>query len=150
MRACLNLSAILLLNSCLLVNSGCDSSEAQSRWASHTQGLPFTVGYSEGLAEVRATGKPAMFFVTATWCGWCKKLAKDTFTDSEVKKLLDRFVLVLVDGDTEAAAARSLGARGYPYVVFQAATGETLQIVRGYVPADRFKRIVQSALNAGR
>lgn len=143
MRACLTLSAILLLN------SGCDSSEAQSRWTTHTQGLPFTVGYSEGLAEVRATGKPAMFFVTATWCGWCKKLAKDTFTDSEVKKLLDRFVLVLVDGDTETAAARSLGAHGYPHVVFQAATGETLEIVRGYVAADRFKRIVQRALNAG-
>lgn len=143
-------SILLFLWTLMLLNPGCGSSQAQGRWATHTAGLPFVIGYSEGLAEVRATGKPAMFFVTATWCGWCKKLARDTLSDSGVQTLLDRFVLVLVDGDTEAAAARSLGAQGYPHVVFQSASGETLEVVRGYVPAERFKRIAQRALSAAR
>ena len=30
-----------------------------------------------------------MFFVTTTWCGWCKKLARENFRDPEVKKLLN-------------------------------------------------------------
>ena len=44
-------------------------------WDDHTQGLPFEFGYDAGLAKAKSEGKPAMMFVTTTWCGFCKKLA---------------------------------------------------------------------------
>ena len=135
----------LLLGITLL--SGCGGSEG---WGDHTQGLPFVMGYEAGLKEAAAKNKPAMMFVTTTWCGWCKKLAEDNFTDAEVKKLLDNFVLVIVDGDVEKSAASKLGAEGYPHIVFVTSKGDTLVESSGYVPVEAFKPIVEKALEKSR
>jgi thiol:disulfide interchange protein len=117
-------------------------------WDSHTQGLPFVFGYEQGMAQARQTGKPAMLFVTTTWCGWCKKLAKESFRDEEIRSLLTKhFVCVIVDGDSDTVAKRKYGVRGYPHVIFVTPDGNKLDECRGYVPADRFRRIVQGAIN---
>jgi thioredoxin-related protein len=121
------------------------------KWKEHTQGLPFVIGYQEGKNRSKATGKPRMFFVTATWCGWCKKLAKDNFTDSDIKTLLDNFVCVIVDGDgaaKERAAARHLGAQGFPHIVFESKEGKNLGVVRGYLPPEQFKARVEKVLKS--
>jgi thioredoxin-related protein len=125
--------------------AGCDNPK---NWDSHTRGLPFLFGYEKGLAEARRADRPIMFFVTTTWCSWCKRLAGDSFTDPRVRKLLENFVLVIVDGDTEPDAVRSLGAAGYPHVVFQSPSGRTLAVSRGYHPADEFLATVKLALSA--
>ena len=41
-----------------------------------------------------------MMFITTTWCGWCKKLANESFNNPEIRDLLANFVCVIVDGDT--------------------------------------------------
>jgi thioredoxin-related protein len=116
-------------------------------WNSHTQGLPFVFGYEEGMAKAKSEGKPAMLFVTTTWCGWCKKLANESFRDPEIRDLLIKnFVCVLVDGDTEVSAKQKLGVRGYPHVVFVSANGVRLQECIGYVPSEKFLSLVRSAL----
>jgi uncharacterized protein YyaL (SSP411 family) len=90
-------------------------------------------------------------FVTATWCGWCKRLAEDGFNDPEVRKLLEKLVCVIVDGDTETDAKSKLTAtEGYPTVVFVTPEGSELARSVGYKPADEFKAIVESALAAAR
>ena len=116
-----------------------------------SQGLPFVIGYQQGLQQARTEGKPAMMFVTTTWCGWCKKLAQDNFNDPEVKDLLSNFVCVIVDGDTESAAKSELGAtQGYPHIVFLSTKGEKIGECLGYRPLAEFKPIVQQALAAAR
>ena len=88
---------------------GCESSTPPAdKWADHTQGLPFVVGYDQGRAAAAAQGKPAMMFITTTWCGWCKKLANESFNNPEIRDLLANFVCVIVDGDTESDAMRQL------------------------------------------
>lgn len=123
---------------------------AGGKWESHTQGLPFILGFEEGQAAMRSSGKPGMMFVTTTWCGWCKKLAHDNFRDPAVRSMLENFVLVIVDGDTEGVAARKLGANGFPHVVFQSSDGTTLATVRGYRPLAEFKPVVESVLKKTR
>lgn len=115
--------AMLLLLGIYLL-AGCGS--GSKGWADHTQGLPFVFGYEEGLKAAAEQKKPAMMFVTTTWCGWCKKLAEENFNDSEEKELLSNFVCVIVDGDEEKAAARKLGVGGYPHLVFLSSSGEKL------------------------
>ena len=134
----------------LLVATGCGSPAGDNAWAGHTQGLPFVMGYEQGTARAQAENRPAMYFVTTTWCGWCKRLADENFNDPGVRELLDQFTLVLVDGDSEAAAARQLGAKGFPHVVFKSSEGETLEVVQSYLPVDDFKPIVERALAHGR
>lgn len=120
-------------------------------WADHTQGLPFVIGYEEGLSKARSEGKPAMMFVTATWCGWCRRLAEDSFNDPEIRRLLENFVCVIVDGDREADAKKELDAtEGYPIVVFSTPEGSELARCTGYEPADKFKQIVERALASAR
>jgi len=115
-------------------------------WSDHTQGLPFVVGYQQGLEKAGSEGKPAMMFVTTTWCGWCKKLADDAFTEPEIKDLLSKFVLVIVDGDVEEEAKTKLGTQGYPHIVFLSPSGQKVGECLGYRPAEEFQEIVQNAL----
>lgn len=122
-----------------------------AEWQDHAQGLPFVLGYEKGMEIAKSQDKPAMLFVTTTWCGWCTKLAKENFNDPEVKDLLKNFVCVIVDGDTEKEATRQLGAtQGYPHIIFVSATGVKLADCLGYKPVSEFEPIVQEALQRSR
>jgi len=147
-----------LLLAVSLVAWGCAKSEQSAEvevgdavadthaWNEHTQGLTFVVGYDAGLAKAKAEDKPVMLFVTATWCGWCKKLANESFNDPEIRQLLDKFVLVIVDLDTEGEVAEKLGVQGVPYIVFESPTGQKLSVTEGYKPAPEFKADIEHAL----
>ncbi len=39
----------------------------REKWAEHTGDLPFVFGYANGMKEVEFTGRPPMYFFTATW-----------------------------------------------------------------------------------
>jgi len=123
------------------------SSAVPGKWADHTQGLPFLVGYDEGRRASESQNRPAMMFVTTTWCGWCKKLADDDFNDPEIRKLLQQFVCVIVDGDTEQQAVRQLDAtEGFPTIVFLSPAGDRLGGCLGYKGPREFKDLLQNAL----
>ena len=40
---------------------------AAKDWSKHTGDIPFIVGREAGMKEVEFTGKPVLFFYTATW-----------------------------------------------------------------------------------
>jgi hypothetical protein len=37
------------------------------KWAEHVGDLPFVFGFANGMKEVEFTGRPPMYFFTATW-----------------------------------------------------------------------------------
>jgi hypothetical protein len=39
----------------------------REKWAEHMGDLPFVIGYEKGMKEVEFTGRPPMYFFTATW-----------------------------------------------------------------------------------
>jgi ABC-type sugar transport system substrate-binding protein len=41
--------------------------DEKAKWAEHTGDLPFVIGYEKGMKEVEFTGRPPMYFFTATW-----------------------------------------------------------------------------------
>jgi thioredoxin-related protein len=129
------------------VVSEASDDDADAKWADHTQKLPFVIGYEKGMAEAKAQNKPAMFFVTTTWCGWCKKHAEENFNDSEIQDLLGKFVLVIVDGDTEKDALITLGAnQGFPHFIFKSSKDEKLGEQLGYSPVEEFKTLLEDTL----
>ena len=132
--------------SCLMLTGCGPAGSSGDKWAEHTQGLPFVIGYEAGMAKAQAEKKPVMLFVTTTWCGYCKKLAAEDLTDPDVRKLLELFVLAIVDGDSEGAAASALGAQGFPHIVFKGPDGDDLGSISGYVPVDQFKAAVEEAI----
>ena len=37
------------------------------KWSEHAGKVEFILGYEEGMAEAKATGRPVMVYVTTTW-----------------------------------------------------------------------------------
>ena len=52
----------------------------------------------DGLAEAQRDGRPMMLLVHASWCPKCKAL-KPAFSDTEIVRLSERFVMVNADQD---------------------------------------------------
>lgn len=108
--------------------------------------ITWVKGYDRGLQAAKSQGKPAMMDFTASWCGWCVKLDKDTFTDPSVQDLARSFVCVKVDLDKEKENARKWSIRGIPHILFLAPDGELISRISGYKgPAD-FAKSMRAAL----
>ncbi len=116
--------------------------QAGKDWSHHTGKLPFVVGYEAGVAQARKEHKPVMLFITTTWCGWCKKLAAESFADEQVIKALEGFVPVIADGDEEHALLETLGVHSFPDVRFLSTDGKELGHVGGYVSKSEFLKAI--------
>jgi len=82
------------------------------------------------------------------WCGWCKRLDQDTYTDVEVRKLAQSFVCVKVNGEQRRDLVEQYGVSGYPTIVFLNSKLMEVKRVGGYQPPTRFVSSMQEALNA--
>jgi thioredoxin-related protein len=115
------------------------------------------LNYEDGLKKGKLENKNIFIDFYTNWCGWCKKLDKDVYSDSAVKAVLARhFVTVktnaesgrrfkLDDGKeyTDASlAAQEFGVRGYPALWFLTPQGEKLTYIPGYVPKEKFVNIL--------
>lgn len=59
------------------------------------------------LADARASDRLILIDLTADWCGWCKKLERETFADPAFRAYADaRFVLLRVDVEDGAEGSR--------------------------------------------
>jgi len=92
---------------------------------------------SGALKAAKKEQKPIMIDFYTDWCGWCKKLDRDTYSDSRVQKLAGQFICVKVDGDRNADSIGKYNIRGYPTILFLDSNGNIVQQIPGYVgPAD--------------
>ena len=78
------------------------------------------------------TGRPVMADFYADWCGWCKKLDKDTYTDPDVITKSKYFVCVKLNADTARDESAKYKVRGLPTIVFLDAEGKVLDQIVGY------------------
>jgi len=112
-------------------------------------GLPsgWTDDFGAAKAQAAAENKKVLLvFSGSDWCGWCKKLDKDTLSKSDfVKPASKKFVLVMIDSPKDksvlSATARAQNPRlvsqydvhGYPSVVLADAEGTVIARSSGYV-----------------
>lgn len=142
----MNLSRTSFLLSMLVVLGADPARAAEFSWKS----------WNEGMAEARATGRPVLVDVYTDWCGWCKRMDRDVYSRPDVRDYLSRrFVTIKLDAEsadpatfedrrtTMAAIAQRFRVSGYPTTIFLRAGGEHLVNVPGYVPAERFKLILE-------
>ncbi len=99
-----------------------------------------------GLALGQSSKKPLMVDFFAEWCGWCKKLDKDVYTDPEVIALSKNFVCVKVDTDKYGQDASKYGVQGLPTIVFINPDGTVIDKMVGYNPAPDFAANMKKAL----
>jgi thioredoxin-related protein len=107
------------------------------------------LSFEKGLAEAKKTNKKMLVDVYTNWCGWCKRMDADTYSNSDVSSYLkEKYVVVKMNAEsaskqyTEQELAGQFGVTGYPTTLFFTSDGRAITAVPGYAPAADFKTIL--------
>lgn len=103
--------------------------------------------------------EPRKIFVDVytDWCGWCKRMDKDTFANADVAEYVGKnYYAVKLNAEsdrefklgeapmTERQLAKQLGVSGYPTVVFIHEDFRTIEPVAGYQQPEQFMKMLQA------
>lgn len=109
--------------------------------------------YSDAaLHDALAAHKPVLIDFFAEWCGACKELEHDTFTDARIRSLSEKFVLLQIDATDDFPGLDKLkstyGVMGLPTMVFYDPSGNVRRelTVTGFENADSFLKKMNGAL----
>ena len=140
----------LLFSLIILIVSGFTNPEAEVKWVS--------LGEAQELAG--ETSKPIFIDFTADWCGWCKVMDKNTFSDSQVAGFMnENFYAVRLDYDSpekldffgEKLTARELGTKyrvpGLPTILLLSSDSKKSKKLVGYKKPEPFLKGLQSFVN---
>lgn len=113
-------------------------------------GIEFHQGsWEQALKLARETGKPVFLDISASWCGPCKALKKNTFPNEEVGAFYnENFINVLVDGEKGEGIklAKEFRISAYPSMLFLNSKGELIARTSGYRDAQDFIALGQQVL----
>ena len=112
---------------------------ASSVWAKDIEWLK---SYDTALEQAKKDKKIVLVDIYTDWCGWCKKLDRDTYSDKDVQaKVAKDFIAVKINPEKNAAGAKlaqQFSVRGFPFIVFVGADGKPISQIGGYVNAAKF------------
>ncbi|MFC1809394.1 thioredoxin family protein [Candidatus Omnitrophota bacterium] len=95
------------------------------------------------LTKAKQQNKLVMVEFSTTWCGWCKKLDKETMRNNNVQKVLNKyFISVRIDGDKNKDLVRKYRVQGYPNIVFLDKNGRLIVQQPGFLPPERFVELL--------
>lgn len=111
-------------------------------------GIQFQKGtWEESLQQAKKENKLIFLDIYATWCGPCKKLKANTFSNEEVGIFYNTtFINVALDGENGEGIdlARRYGVRGYPTLLFIDAHGKVVSGTSGYHNPSEFLALGKS------
>lgn len=111
----------------------------------------YNSGWNDILEKARAQNKPIFLDIYATWCGPCKQLKKNTFSDEEVGKYFNtHFINAAFDAEKGEGLilAERYGIHSYPTMLFINPDGTVKETVIGYRNAKQLlKEATQQASN---
>lgn len=133
----------------------------------HSQEIEW-LSWSEAIEMANTDDRPKKIFVDVytDWCGWCKKMDRDTFNNPEVSDYMkDKFYMVKLDAESkediqymgktfkyieqgrggyhELAAALLQGRLSFPTTIFLNEKQEILSPIPGYQGPETFLKIAK-------
>lgn len=100
-------------------------------------------GFDEALERARNERKLVLVDVYTDWCGWCKKLDKEVFSDARVAAAAKDLIAVRVNAEKGGEkVAERFDVQGYPTVLFVDGAGKVVKRVDGYVDVDEMLQIL--------
>lgn len=102
--------------------------------------------YNQGMKLAHARRLPVLIDFRADWCGPCRMMERDTFSDKEVGKLLAAFVCIRVDVDQNRDLAMAWRVAGIPRVVILNTSDQVIADRVGFMPPEEFAPVLKDAL----
>jgi thiol-disulfide isomerase/thioredoxin len=110
---------------------------------------PFSdLSFEAASTKAAQTGKIVLVDFYTTWCGPCKLLDKNTWTDDAVIRLLEQKTVALrIDAEKEAALSKHYKIAAYPSVLLIKPDGTEIDRLVGYKEPKAFIEDFNDALN---
>jgi len=124
-----------------------------------------SLNFNDALSKAKSENKRVIVDVYTDWCGWCKKMDEEVYSNGKIKKLIERnFILVKLDAEslmevsyngeqfTEQDLALYFEASGYPTTVFLEQDGSVIEFkynktimknLPGYFKAGDFRKMLK-------
>ncbi len=99
----------------------------------------------EAKNKAQSENKMILIDVYATWCGPCKMMDSDTYSNPDVQNVLKDFILVKIDVDANPDAATEFSEGAIPTTTILNSKGEKMASQVGYLPPANFLSFVQEA-----
>jgi thioredoxin-related protein len=154
----MNSIMVMLLGFLFVANTGSNSGLAPSSedMNSGSGGDLNWTNYTEGVRQASAANKKILVDVYTDWCGWCKKMEKDTYSDEDIKSYLtENYILVRLNAEsdaketvrneemTQADIAKAYRVTGYPTTVFLSSDCQPITYVSGYMKPAEFMPVLK-------
>ncbi|GAB4316921.1 MAG: hypothetical protein Kow0074_05190 [Candidatus Zixiibacteriota bacterium] len=114
------------------------------------------LSYDEGLEKAKETGKPIVIDFYTDWCGYCKKMDRETFKDPKVISYMkENFISVRVNGESkkmvshkgeqlsERSLTKAYRVSGFPTFWFLSSDGEPIGPAPGYKPTKSWLTLLE-------
>ena len=112
-------------------------------------GIVFFEGtWQEAMKQAAKENKLIFLDLSTSWCGYCKKLKQNTFTDKKVGAYFNkRFINIELNGEHGEGLrlAHKFGVSEYPTLLLVDKKENALLTSEGYHDADDLIRLFQSA-----
>lgn len=107
--------------------------------------------FSDSLKQAQKSNKYVLADVYTDWCGWCKRLDKDTFSNENMVRFLnDKFVCVKVNAEDKGEGSKVAGTynvNGYPCALVFDSQGKLKGRVSGYRDATRYQEALSQIMS---
>lgn len=131
----LGLAALIILAGSL---AGCGRTESRA-------GITWLTDFDAALQQAQATNQLVVIDFFATWCGPCKMMERNTFTDERVRQRMAGFIPLKIDVDRQPQLAARYGIEAMPTTVVVNASGQPVARSVGYLNAKDFLAVLDAA-----
>ena len=105
-----------------------------------------------GFARAEADGKPVMMDFWAEWCAACVELDHQTYNQSRILDLAQRFTSIKMDmtesNETNKERTSRFGVIGMPTVIFFDSLGNEIERFSGFKDADDLAAVMERVLSS--